>query len=190
MMTKVFEQQGLLLECDFQDHDQETWWISLTDESGNVTKRQISLHLTKIILSGVYSYRPMCHGCFKPYRFEGSPEGVEYCQNEIEEFGIEASIGDSRSDTGWAEAMRTQYNILDNGFNIKGGNKCTPPSTPEKEIDPADLFDNPEIHLEETSTKERTSVCKRCGKQISYSSGWSCGTRKDQPCIGWSGERF
>jgi hypothetical protein len=102
MMTKVFEQQGLLLECDFQDHDQETWWLSLTDESGNVTKRQITLHLTKIILSGVYSYRPMCHGCFKPYRFEGSPEGVEYCQNEIEEFGIEASIGDSRSDTGWA----------------------------------------------------------------------------------------
>ena len=46
-----------------------------------------------------------------------------------------------------------------------------------------------ESEVEPKALPERaSSICKRCGSQISKGRGFSCAVRSDQPCVGYTGE--
>ena len=134
-MNKVFELEGLTLEVE-QDFNNtyEKWTLSLANDFTKV-KKEINVHLAKIILSGVYSYRPVCSGCHKPYKFKGSLEGGDYCPNKITEWGVEDSIGDHKM--GWEDTMARQFNVFSPSYKVEGENTCV--KMPNKETLPLDI---------------------------------------------------
>lgn len=136
--TKVFEREGLTLEVEQDDNQRyEKWSLTLANDYTKV-KKEINVHLAKTLLSGIYSYRPVCSGCHKPYKFKGSMEGGDYCPNKIIEWGVEDSIGDHQM--GWEETMSRQFNVFSPSYEIEGENTCVKPKKEARPLD-IDLFE-------------------------------------------------